>query len=193
MMIIRTRRHVWLVAVVTDDPAVSLRRVWESTVCRRLSDAGVAVSIVELSDAGCILAVDEYDLDAVRKAAKFAGAALRVRMRCARIAISRRGGTAPVAFVAHIVSAMAESRVAVQHIVTDAETVSLLIDERDALCAQSQLAHLCGAHVGKNPVVSSAPHATTVALIERRRAAAKRRPTAMVAPYGVAVHRGRHT
>ena len=64
--------------------------------------------MVAVNDSGCVLAVDEYDLEGMHKAAQALNVALRVRSRCARVSVSKRGASPPLPSVSPIIAALAE-------------------------------------------------------------------------------------
>jgi aspartokinase len=133
----RTRRHVCFVTIVEGDLTTPHRERCESTFFTRLSAARIAVSMVGVNDEGCALAVDEYDLDGLRKAAQQLNIALRVRTHCARILITEPGVDPPLPPVSSVLAAMAEAEIGVIHLATGSDGLAILVDERDAARAQT--------------------------------------------------------
>jgi aspartokinase len=135
----RTRRHVCFAAIVEGNLAQPRERC-ESALFARLSAARIQVSMLAVNEFGCALAVDEYDLDGLRNAVRSLNMALRLRTRCARISVSRRGPGPALPAVGAVVGAMADAGIGVVHLAGDTDELSVLVDERDAIRAQAILA-----------------------------------------------------
>ena len=132
----RTRRHVCFVTIIEGDLATPMREQCESAFFERLSAARIAVSMVAVNDSGCVLAVDEYDLEGMHKAAQALNVALRMRSRCARVSVSKRGAAPPLPSVSTVIAALAEEGIGIIHLAAGTNEVSVLVDERDAVRTQ---------------------------------------------------------
>src|SRR6202011_376333 len=95
-------------------------------------------SIVD-GDVATPVVVDEYDLDALRKAAQQLNVALHVRTRCARLSVSQRGADPALPSIASVVAALADDGIGLIHLAAGPDTFSILVDERDAVRAQAVL------------------------------------------------------
>ena len=90
-----------------------MRERCESAFFERLSAAHITISMVAVNGAGCVLAVGEYDLEGMHKAAQSLNVALRVRSHCDRVSVSKRGAAPPLPPVSTDIAAMAEEGIGI--------------------------------------------------------------------------------
>jgi aspartokinase len=137
---IRTRRHVCCVSLVEKNLAPSPEQC-KADILGRLATDRIEVSMVAVNDVGCAFAIDEYDLDGLRKAVQLCNVAMRVRTRCARVTLVPRRSDAAAPSVSSVIAAMAEAGVGVIHLAWDTGGLSALVEERDAVRTAAVLAN----------------------------------------------------
>jgi aspartokinase len=146
MVLIRTRRHVCFATVTEGDLAKSSRERCESTLFERLAAARIEASMVAVNDGGCAFVVDEHDLEGLRQAVRSLNVALRVRTRCVRIALSQRRAKRSLPSIGSLMASLAEAGICVIHLAADAQTLTVLVEERDASGTQAALSR-CAAPI----------------------------------------------
>ena len=108
-----------------------------------LDAMGVKLDFLAVNEAGCSFVVDEADTPRLRAATRSLNVALRLKMGCARIALSASEADSSFPTTTQIIAAMGKENIDVIHLTRDSAMLAVIVAEQHASRAADLIAHLC--------------------------------------------------
>lgn len=145
----RLRRRVALAQVIEGELDFANRRHCERSVMEHLMTSGITLEAIAIDSDGCSFIIDSRDGPRFAAALNELNVAVKVHDRCARVALTRTATDWPLPSLGRVMAAFDTEAVDVVHLTSDANALTVLVDEGEAdrvVGILSRFYHPSGSH-----------------------------------------------
>jgi aspartokinase len=128
----RLRRHVSFAQVIEGHLDRKHKRHCERNVMDHLTAAGITLEAVAIDNEGCSFIINSRDAARFSATVDELNVAVRLRDRCARIALTRTATDWPLPALGRVMKAFDDEGIDVVHLNGDATALAVIVDESEA-------------------------------------------------------------